>query len=254
MKRTLMAAALGLALAPAVLHADNLTVGTATEYVVGQGWMFANAPTGGRWYAIGVVAGRSYCAETAVNDFSNVNPDTGILVKAQNTTTTLFDGDEYPSEPSADQSNFGPTRSCWISPVTDTRAYLELYDFNLSENVRFRVTDTSIWCPWFVSGSPYTAFVLMKNTTNHAWTVNTTLYTPAGAVIGVTQSTTIPANGSIVYQLDAAPFSLPAGTAGTIQVSHNGPPGAIVANATTISFSAGVSFDTPFSARADYRQ
>jgi hypothetical protein len=41
--------------------------------------------------------------------------------------------------------------------------------------------------------------------------------------------------------------------AGGVQIAHNGPPGALIANVTSLSFGSGVSFDTPASPRQDFR-
>jgi hypothetical protein len=38
-----------------------------------------------------------------------------------------------------------------------------------------------------------------------------------------------------------------------VQIAHSGPPGALIANVTSLSFGSGVSFDTPASLRQDFR-
>ena len=81
-----------------------------------------------------------------------------------------------------------------------------------------------------------------------------TLYNPAGAPLG-TQTGTVPINGSYNLQVSAASptgFGLTSANGG-VQIAHNGPPGALIANVTSLSFGSGVSFDTPASPRQDFR-
>jgi hypothetical protein len=62
-------------------------------------------------------------------------------------------------------------------------------------------------------------------------------------------------NGSYNLQVSAPPptgFAL-ASAAGGVQIAHDGPPGALIANVTSLSFGSGVSFDTPASPRQDFR-
>ena len=40
---------------------------------------------------------------------------------------------------------------------------------------------------------------------------------------------------------------------GGVSIAHDGPPGSLIANVTSLSFSTGVSFDTPASPRQDQR-
>jgi hypothetical protein len=243
-----------LALLPAASFADNITFATASQYAVGQGWITVGSSATSRFYAIGVVPGRSYCAETGAADFGTDEADTGLNIRNAGNTSLFASSDDYPSEPSADLSQFGPSRACWVALAANgSKNVVEEFDFSGTANRKFRVVDTGMWCPWFFVGGGFDAFVLIKNTTNVALNVQTSLYNTAGVQIGTTVSQTIPANGSLNYQLSTAPFSV-VSNSGTLQISHNGPPGALVANTTTLSFGQGVSFDTPFSGRADYRQ
>jgi hypothetical protein len=114
--------------------------------------------------------------------------------------------------------------------------------------------DTTLFCPWFFSGDGFEAFVLIKNTTGTAHNATVTLIGISGATLG-TQSGTAPANGSYNLQVSFAPptgFGL--GTAhGGVSIAHDGPPGSMIANVTSLGFSSGVSFDTPASPRPDFR-
>jgi hypothetical protein len=245
-----------LALLPAASFSDNQTLATASQYVVGQGWITVSSLLGGppsRFYRFGVVAGRSYCGETAAADFGNDIADTALILRSDS-GALITARDDYDSEPSADLTSPGPSRVCWVATVANGISNtFEEFDFTANANRKFRIVDTSMWCPWFLTGGGFDAFVLIKNTTNQVFNVQTSLYNTLGLQMGTTVSQTITPNGSLNYQLSTFPFSV-ASDSGTIQISHTGPPGALVANTTTLSFAQGVSFDTPFSGRADYRQ
>lgn len=247
-----------VALLPAVSSADNLTIANAGQYVVGQGWitMAANAVTG-RFYQFGVVPGRSYCAETAAGDLSTDNVDTTIYLY-DTSQMNFAANDDNTLEPTAALATgaggpFGPSRACWIAAPGETTEYLQVLDATGGGVPRrIRVSDTSLWAPWFFSGNGFEAFLLIQNTTNQDLTVAVTLRQTNGTPNGATQTATIPANGDANFQLSAAPFFLSAAT-GNVQISHTGAPGALLATVTSISFGNGVSFDVPASPRQDYR-
>jgi len=251
-----------LTLSAPASFADNLTIGTAANYVIGQGWVTTTAVistgpgTGGRYYKFGVVPGRSYCAETAMADFGNDDTDTGLGLysSAQFLIGFSDDAGTEPSDVGEGGAGFehGASRICWIANVGETKGYLRLFDYASAVDRRVRITDTSLWAPWFFSGSGFEAFILIKNTTNQSRTAVVTLYSTAGIPLG-SASATIPANGSLNYQVSAAPFALASAT-GTVQISHTAAPGGLVASVTSLSFASGVSFDVAASPRQDFRQ
>ena len=73
----------------------------------------------------------------------------------------------------------------------------------MAGSFRIRIIDTTLFCPWFFSGSGFEAFVLVKNTTNTARAATVTLYSPTGVSLG-TQSGMAPINGSYNLQVSAA--------------------------------------------------
>ena len=123
---------------------------------------------------------------------------------------------------------------------------------NTTGTFRVRVVDTTVFCPWFFSGNGFEAFILIKNTTGTTRSATVRLSSPSGTTLG-TQSGTAPANGSYNLQVSAAPptgFGLSSASGG-VYIAHNGPPGSLVVNVTSLSFVLGVSFDTPASPRQD---
>jgi hypothetical protein len=72
--------------------------------------------------------------------------------------------------------------------------------------------------------------------------------------VGTPRPGIAPANGSFNLQVSAGGangFGL-ASASGGVLIAHDGPPGAVIANVTSMGFGSGVSFDTPASPRQDF--
>jgi hypothetical protein len=121
---------------------------------------------------------------------------------------------------------------------------------------RVRAVDTTIFSPWFFASSNFETFILIKNTTGTAHNVTVTLQGTSGAPAAPPQSGVAPADGSYNLQLSVPP---PGGfgtvsAEGGVLIAHDGPPGALASSVVSISFTTGVSFDTPGSPRQDFRR
>jgi hypothetical protein len=266
---------LGLAAAVVLLcagtaQAQNNTAPNAAPVLVGQGWMNVNMDAGTntqRWYRYGVVAGRSYCVEGASEDtptqpLSGANDGMTSVFRADG-TTLVGTGDEMGEPGGTGTTVLTPGRVCYVAPATEVN-FAKLGNFNFLGTVksyRWRIVETTLFCPWFFSGGGFDAFVLIRNTTGGAVNATVTLRSIAGAVLG-TQTGTVPANGSYNLLVSAASptgFGL-ASASGNVEIAFadstpggpNGSPGTLIANLTSLSFGQGVSFDTPFGPRADW--
>jgi len=206
-------------------------------------------PDAQNWFRYTVRAGRSYCVEVDNGRGEISIRDTVLSLFRADTVTSLGTNDNITDEPG------GPllSRVCYIAPATeDNLANVTAGAGNTPGAFRVRVVDTTVFCPWFFSGNGFEAFILIKNTTGTTRNATVRLSSPSGTTIG-TQSGTAPANGSYNLQVSAAPptgFGLSAASGG-VYIAHNGPPGSLVVNVTSLSFVQGVSFDTPASPRQD---
>ncbi|HEY2945634.1 MAG TPA: hypothetical protein VGN09_24590 [Vicinamibacteria bacterium] len=269
---------------PLSVQAQNNTAATASTYMMNQGWINVNmgaAPNTQRWYAYGVVAGRSYCAEgiaektPTATGVGSYDGETSVF--RADGTTLIGRVDDSVAEPGNSGTGapgngvpFNPGRVCYIAPATETN-FIRVGNLNFGATVRsyqWRVIETTQFCPWFFSGSGFEAFILIKNTTNRDVRATVTLRDAAGTVLG-TQAGTAPANGSFNLQVSAAPptgFGLTAAS-GSVEIVYGptvapgpsftnllsvGAPGSLIANVTTLSFVSGVSFDTPAAPRQDW--
>ena len=267
------ASALAVLLCPAVARAQNNTALSASTLQVGEGWFNVNLDAGTnteRWYKYAVVQGRSYCVE-GVSDETPTTPDTlsndGETNVFRGDRTTLIYRNDDQTEPGGG-SNFlsrFPGRVCYIAPATEFNFAKFVTFFPAIKSLRWRIVETTIFCPWFFSGSGFDAFVLIRNTTNQPTLATVTLRNTLGVVLG-TRTGTVPANGSFnLLVSDPAGFNLPSAS-GSVEIAFgspamagmstpaaaNGPPGGLIANLTSLNFGTGVSFDTPFGPRADW--
>jgi hypothetical protein len=268
MRKWLGMLAVGLCLTPAVASAGGATAPGATSVRVGGGWIQDTLQQTPLWYRFTAVPGRSYCVETQAGDDNSDFGDTSVVIyKADGSTLLAVGIDDIDPATSApvEVSGFQFSRACVTAGVGDV-----LLRFTLQNVVgagtkvrRLRVVETTMWCPWFVSNADYTAFVLIKNTTINPFAITVTAHDTTGAVLASTTGT-IPAQGSLNFVLAQPPFNL-TNNVGTLTIVRAaaqpagtpdaaGGPGALIANATTISLGAGVSFDTPFAPRADWQQ
>ena len=228
------------------LLAKNVLIGSVSTDALG-----AAPPTDQNWFRYQVKAGRSYCAEVDNAETETSIRDTVLTVYRTDGTTIVGTNDDIADEPAASVLS----RFCYIATLDeDNLAKVTAGGTGVAGSFRIRIIDTTLFCPWFFSGSGFEAFILVKNTTSTARNATVTLYNPAGTSLG-TQSGTAPVNGSYNLQVSAASptgFGLTS-AAGGVQIAHNGPPGALIANVTSLSFGSGVSFDTPASPRQDFR-
>jgi hypothetical protein len=249
MKSILIAVTWALTLVPAASFAGDLV---ATSVPLGE-WSSAATvvTTGHSLFFWNVFAGRSYCAETSSGAISNVYADSklsvfGIVGTDPSVLGSLIAANDDETEPQGGNLS----RACYIAPASGLNT-AEIKNFYTTEtgSYRMRVSETTLYGNYFIVGSGYEAFVLMRNTTNTLINVKITLRTTGGAVLGSVVTAAVPVNGSLNYALSAAPFSVAPVTAGTIEVASDGPVGGISGTVTSLSFTGGTSFDARLEAR-----
>lgn len=272
----LLLGALFVLLAPCAAQAQNNTSGTAAAYVVNEGWINVNmgaSPNTERWYNYQVFAGRSYCVEGRSGKTPTGSNDGETSVFRGDGMTLIGRADDNRQEPGGGtdmNGNNNPGRVCYIAPASEAN-FMRVGNRGLDDTVnsyQWRVVDTTQFCPWFFSGSGFEAFILIKNTTNAPILATVNLRNTAGTVVG-TQTATAPPNGSLNFQVsDPAGFNL-ASASGSVEIAYGsdatfgdmgndtygrGGPGGLIANVTSLSFTQGVSFDTPAAPRQDFQR
>jgi hypothetical protein len=98
-----------------------------------------------------------------------------------------------------------------------------------------RVEETTLFNPAWSTNGAFDAFYSFQNTTTGAIDGTLTLLSTAGTVVD-TATATIAAGGT--FSTNTAAMSTPRNQTGVAIFTHNGPPGAILCEASVASFSA----------------
>ena len=254
--RTLVGTASVLMLVSAAqpVWADNTTSGTAHSLMIGghPAEAFLNDGSPERWYRTTVVAGRSYCAETQGGVFFDTNGtagniDTVVTVYKLDAFTVLATNDDANTEP----KSYRTSRACYVPTVSEP-VLIQVVRFSggTAFNFRLRIVESTLFSNWFFLGGDYSAFTLIRNTTNTTITYTVNWRNSAGTIVGTTTATL---GGDDSIALDARSFpSAVLAVSGTVEIAHTGSPDAIVASTTVLSGTTGLSFDAPFMKRSSW--
>jgi hypothetical protein len=227
--------------------AKDVLIGSTSSGTLG------GAPFDFNWFRYRVRAGRSYCVEVDNGAADTSIRDPFLAVYHADASTFIGQNDDIDGD---EPGGHFLSRVCYIATATeDNLALVSATAANIAGGFRLRVVDTTLFCPWFFSGSGFEAFVLIKNTTSTPHTARVTLSSPSGVAVSSPATGSVPGNGSYNLQVSAPPptgFGL-ASANGGVFIAHDGPPGSLIANVTSLSFSSGVSFDTPAAPRQDFR-
>lgn len=242
-----------LACLPTPAMAQNTSFATAVHMLVGQAAVrgtLNSAGTTTRYYDAPVVANRSYCAEATASETETNAADPTLSVVRADQATSLGTDIGSTTEPKAGIN----ARICFVAPATET-AYIVLGQNDASGQNReytLRFVETTLWTNWWFTGGDYSSFTLLRNTTNQPVGLLLTWKAASGANVAAPFTTTIPANGVLIYDarspqiLNCVQPAVCATSSGSVEVAHAGSPEAIVGSQTTLSGGTGLSFDTIF--------
>jgi hypothetical protein len=148
----------------------------------------------------------------------------------------------------------GATRVSFTEPAGDG---VHLHDVTIvntgaaGTNYTFSVSDTTLFSPSFSTYAGFAAYYSVANTTDFTINVTLTLLDGAGNAIVTTAAAIGPAGS---YSTNTTSRGVPASTMGSARLTHDGPPGAVVATAANINFSGnGCCQVLPFIAVRDKR-
>lgn len=246
-----------------MVSAGNNVPGGAVVAPVDNAWVdsFINPTLIERYYTVGLFQGRSYCVEVQPNQNqidTFVDAQTHIFTDA--TAATVFaTGDDWAREPYA--GLYPKMCFIWTSPTDPARL------INIQEccgrgapvpgdtfNFRFRIVDTTLNGPWFFVNTPssYNAFIEITNTTSSPTNISVTIRNGGGAQIGTPFTLLMPGYSNIALNARTDFGAVIADGSGSVQIAHDGPPGGIYANVTSLSALTGLSFDSPLSRRQNW--
>jgi hypothetical protein len=235
--------------------ADNTTAGNARFLMMGetQSQTLSSTVTS-RWYKANLTAGRSYAVYVwaPFTDASIEAPsiqNIGFFTDAGVTAAPGVDLSEQ--EVDIDVSGFNHEQTK-IIPTTSGTFWIEVPVVSTPTNaytIHVMLMETTLFSSWYFVSAPsgYNGYITIRNNASTSVSATVTVYSAAGAVLG-TSTISIPGNGNTFVLAS----SLGATSSGSAQIAHNGPPGAITANITTLSAMTGLSFDAPFGPRMQW--
>ena len=242
-----------VSLAPPV-WANNVTAGGAYALMIGgtPSEAFLDDASPERWYRTGVVAGRSYCVETQGGVHFDTSAtafsiDTIVTVFKIDAVTVIVGDDDAADEPQGSRVS----RACFTAAVSEA-VLVRVIRFFTGDTfaIRVRMVETTLFSNWFFVGGDYSAWTLLRNTTNGSFTYTVNWRNSVGTIVG-SSSGTIGGDDSVAIDARSIAGALAAGS-GTVDVAHNGSPDAIAASTTVLSGSTGLSFDAPFIKRQSW--
>jgi hypothetical protein len=213
-----------------------------------------------RWYVTRLKGGRSYSIQaTPTQTYNSGTCTSGFVLLSfygsDGTSgvpgTLVFTGDADPAYRIGFLSTLcSGYQGSWRYAYTPAAAGVDEYIFiktspyALSAAADYSyytisVTDTTLDAPWYYTDSNYEAYVQVHNTTSQNVTFTLTWYSFVASSGGSTSplgstTFTLPPWGS-TYVSAKGITGLAAGSSGGMKITHNGPPGAIRANATCVN-------------------
>jgi hypothetical protein len=217
-----------------------------TDVVSGTG---GNSPS--RWYVSTLKAGRSYCLDLFPTAASAGSAGTVIADFYQSNFDAFAgwvnNGTQHPRNYyTFNNNNLGGARYCIDLPAwpSERNVWIEVTGELLSttDTVSFSVAllDTTLYCPWFFTNANYEAFTQIQNVSSGPISGTLTHYAAVGITGAVGSTTTCGAPVQFAVPPLSSGFVRAKATAGCTgggggKITHNGPPGAIKANVTSVN-------------------
>jgi hypothetical protein len=251
MTRLLVIVAAVSMLLPLPVAAQNTTAATAVYTMVGgpyhEFWLNDVAATNQRWYHATVRNGRSYCVEVVEGQTETDAADPYLTVYRDNTgTTVLLSNGNVQSEPDAAMLS----RVCFqASLLSSYSALAPEITWQITDGstgtfyYRTRIVETSLWASWFFVGGDYNSFLLLRNTTDSTVHYTARWRSPSGTEIGSTTGS-VAANSALGINARTYIADPVTNFNGTVEVTHDGSPEALVGQVTSMSASTGLGYDS----------
>jgi hypothetical protein len=227
-----------------------------TDYVNGS----AATTNKNHWYVTRLKGGRTYSIQARPYYVNNGGACTSGFVGLNfygPDGTTVVSGGNFTGDANAAYrigalgSLCNSYQGSWRYTYTPTAAanadeylFVQTYAYYLAAAADYvyyaiSVTDTTLNSPWYYTDANYEAYTQVQNTTSQNVTFTVTWYsfvaTSGGTTSPLGSSTfTLPPWGSTFIAAKST-TGIAAGSYGGIKLTHNGPPGAIRANATCVN-------------------
>lgn len=249
-------AAVAVTLLPGLaLAADNTSSANLAPIGINEpaAWLQLSNATTERWYRFDPAFGRSYCIELQRGQpFEHDTEVDPLLDVYEDDAATLIGTDDDGLEEPA--LGWG-SRVCYIDPdgTFKTIRVRNTVPLTAIRSFQLRVVETTVFSPWYqvATAGGYDAAPQVRNTTQEPISVVFRARDAVGAGLPCTPAPTLIApHGTLTFTISSRCST--ASAFGGAEISHDGPPGGIVANLTTFSAASGLSFDAAFSPRQDW--
>ena len=238
---------------PRLAAADNTAAANAEFLFLGEVAEDSIGSSGDCWWKLNLEGNRSYSfsvwapsqdpSESDVSLSIAIFDDDGVT-PALGTTTTDKEPLIVTPGHTGDQVAIIPN-STGTYRLRVTNAIANVYSIHVLG------IETTLFSPWYFVdiSAGYDGFVEFRNNTSSPLSLTVTAFNSSGSTAG-TMTFSLAGNGNRYVQIGAA-FGL-SSDFGSVQLAHNGTPGAVVANITTLSATTGLSFDAPFAPRMSW--
>ena len=241
-------------LMPVVSHADNTAAGTAAFIMPGE---VSDDLLGGAridiWFKTKLNVNRSYAimawfpgqesitaapgvAAPMVFSDAGVTPATGL--------STATEGEGSPASSGQDhmKATFEPaaTGTYWIRLTTSATGVSP-------ELLHVLIQETTLFSPWTSKAAGFEGFIELHNNTSETLNLTLRAFDQLGVLQGSGLTLTAPPNATVFRT--ATQVGVPVNVFAGLVLTHDGAPGAMSGNITTLNGANGLSFDSPFTGR-----
>jgi hypothetical protein len=246
-RRSLPCVILVLLTMSATAEATNNTVATAWQTVLGEKRSQTLASGEVAYYGVFLQPWRSFavfCWEPTLEDQRTVLGACQLEIRTGADAVFPSHGSGEPYPRSGSSLTFEP-----LAGFDAGGYFIRIVNVSAtSQAVNFVIVETTLASPWFFV-SPVTGYDSYVEVRNQSWAPTTvTVYANAvgGNEIPSTLTTLVlQANGTQAVSLR----SLGVTGSGSLMITHNGMPGSVIANTTTLNAATGMAFGAPFTPR-----
>jgi glucose/arabinose dehydrogenase len=201
----------------------------------------ALAPAATQWFVVATQAGHSYSAEAqasvgtaAPGSFAVFRGDdgcSGVSTAGARDTTAI------------DPRGGGAVRLSFTAAGADRNYRLRLTNSSgSSASYGFSVAETTLFSPAWTTNGLYDTYYSLQNTTGSTITATLTLFRTDGTSVG---SISLPIPVGATASTNTVALLTPRNATGTARLTHDGPPGAVLAAAAIANFSTSPAYVQP---------
>jgi hypothetical protein len=199
------------------------------------------AAGGTQWFVVATQAGYSYSAEVQAS-VGTTAPGTFVVFRGDDGCSGVSTAGAR-NTAAIDPADGGALRLSFTAAGVDRNYRLRLTNTSASPvDYAFSIAETTLYSPAWATNGSHDTYYSFQNTTGATITATLTLTRIDGTSAG---SSTISIPAGATASTNTASLGAPRSTTGTARVTHDGPPGALLAEAAIASFSTSPAYIQP---------